>query len=506
MRRILSAILLLLTVQGYCFNTNNTIPAPIGFSTQTFCNAEALTLGDAAIFNTDDYTDIYWFATNDSSEFQLPLDTQVVGGNTYYVFQAINDDTAIGLAVSFELVNNIPAPEGELDPLFCETGDFTLNDIPVANNNGFFGIYWFSDQDQTTTLNPNTALVDGVTYYAFQGIGNCAAGIEITIHITELIPAPTGETEQIFCDNDVWCLLDIVISNTDDYNAIYWFDNQNQIGNPLLPHTLIEDGTTYYAFQGIGDCAVSLAVTTTIILVINVPGMDTDRYYCISDGATVGDFGVTDYWFLEPIDFDDPMPLPLDTILEDGLTYYGVMSLDQCATLIPITVHLIEDVPAPVGDEEQYFTEEITLADLAVFNTADYDTILWFDSDTQAGNQLDESTPVVHGETYYAFQDVGSCANDLAITTFVTLGLDDATASAFNIYPNPVKDKLKIEFVDLSTTKNIIISNIQGQIVKNINVQDRANYTINVSNYDNGIYFIKISSNNKTQIQKIIIK
>ena len=67
-----------------------------------------------------------------------------------------------------------------------------------------------------------------------------------------------------------------------------------------------------------------------------------------------------------------------------------------------------------------------------------------------------------------------------------------------SVYPNPAVDQLN---VTLSQNDNIVIFNIMGQNVMNIEGHAGAN-SINISNLNAGIYFISAGSDT----QKFIVK
>ncbi len=67
------------------------------------------------------------------------------------------------------------------------------------------------------------------------------------------------------------------------------------------------------------------------------------------------------------------------------------------------------------------------------------------------------------------------------------------------IYPNPVNDFLNIE-TNFNEITNYTIKNISGQKVQN----GQVNSSINVTNLEEGIYFIEIINNNKTYTNKFV--
>ncbi|MEE9349740.1 MAG: gliding motility-associated C-terminal domain-containing protein, partial [Flavobacteriaceae bacterium] len=137
-------------------------------------------------------------------------------------------------------------------------------------------------------LNPLTSeLVDGTTYYAFQGLGTCATSLAITVHLQDEIEAPDGDENQYFCDSPDLTLADLIVSTTLTGAELIWFDVDDNTGTPLASDTLIPDTdvpVTYYAFQGLGTCAESLAVSviTDCIPEITLVKSANDLF-CVTD-------------------------------------------------------------------------------------------------------------------------------------------------------------------------------------------------------------------------------
>jgi len=239
------------------------IPRPTGNATQIFCDAESLTLADAVLFNTTGYTEIYWYDNADQTGSAIDPNTVVADGAIYYAFQAV-DPTAEEKEVTFELNSAIPAPFGDSTQSYCSEETLSLAEMAVFNSTGFEFLYWFLDTDQTMPIPMGTLIEDGVTYYAFQGIGSCAMALEVTVEIFPPIPAPTGNPDQYFNKGEDYRLTDAEVYNTAGYNNVYWYDDPNQT-TLIDPNTLVEDGDIYYAFQGMGCCVYSLQVTFHMI-------------------------------------------------------------------------------------------------------------------------------------------------------------------------------------------------------------------------------------------------
>ncbi len=80
--------------------------------------------------------------------------------------------------------------------------------------------------------------------------------------------------------------------------------------------------------------------------------------------------------------------------------------------------------------------------------------------------------------------------------------------SMFNLYPNPTNTQVNIEYeLKNIQTSNIEVYNNLGQLIyqKEINKSRKGNISIDISNYQKGLYFVKFISNNSTKTEKLII-
>ena len=74
------------------------------------------------------------------------------------------------------------------------------------------------------------------------------------------------------------------------------------------------------------------------------------------------------------------------------------------------------------------------------------------------------------------------------------------------IYPNPTKGKILIQNLTHYKTDNIIIRNILGEIIITNNNVVNSLVSLDLSKFENGIYFIEIYTGNGKRIEKIILQ
>jgi len=80
--------------------------------------------------------------------------------------------------------------------------------------------------------------------------------------------------------------------------------------------------------------------------------------------------------------------------------------------------------------------------------------------------------------------------------------------SMFKLYPNPTNTQVNIKYeLENLQSSNIEIYNNLGQLIyqKEINKSKKGDISIDISNYQKGLYFVKFISNNSTKTEKLII-
>ena len=91
--------------------------------------------------------------------------------------------------------------------------------------------------------------------------------------------------------------------------------------------------------------------------------------------------------------------------------------------------------------------------------------------------------------------------DECVVTVSDNTGIDNhASDSGISIYPNPVKEELKIKSEKLKI-KNVEIVNLSGKV---LNSQSFTGKSVNVSALPQGVYFVKLETDNGIVIQKFI--
>ncbi|HOD09325.1 MAG TPA: leucine-rich repeat domain-containing protein [Flavobacterium sp.] len=114
---------------------------------------------------------------------------------------------------------------------------------------------------------------------------------------------------------------------------------------------------------------------------------------------------------------------------------------------------------------------------------------------------LEENDTVLQRAGIYFDYNFPIVTND-AETTFAALSNGDIEVDqTIAIYPNPTKGNINI--TSQSTLKSIELFDVQGRLMET-HILDEMNTTIDITNKAKGIYFLKITSDNGTKVEKII--
>lgn len=129
----------------------------------------------------------------------------------------------------------------------------------------------------------------------------------------------------------------------------------------------------------------------------------------------------------------------------------------------------------------------------------------WINCDTNtpiSGATSQSYMPTVSGN--YAVEITsGTCIERSECIQFDTLGQDQFLTSEVRLFPNPVSTNLTIEIVNNSGTIALDLFDVSGKLILQKNVSNNAT-ALNMKNLPQGIYFLKVSSSEKTGTYKIV--
>jgi hypothetical protein len=297
-----------------------------------------------------------------------------------------------------------------------------------------------------------------------------------------------------------------------------YFTQPNGVGTMLNAGDVITSTQTVYVYAATAStpsCVSEDSFQVTIIPAVSPTIATADNInYIMVDGAEIvqtlqlnaetqaGNYG---YQWMESgndiIGATNPT-YTVNTVFGNS-HYYSVRVTNlvtSCISESPIFQVFEIPVPAPVGNPNQTFTLGQTLADIVVSGQ----NIQWYDALNRntASNPLPLSTVLVAGVTYFATQTINGheSASSFEIT-IQFLANDTFAFKDLKFSPNPVVDVLYIQSKD--RIAKVTVYNITGQKILQQNF-DNLDVRLQLNQIKAGDYFIKLESDNKTQVIKVI--
>ena len=106
---------------------------------------------------------------------------------------------------------------------------------------------------------------------------------------------------------------------------------------------------------------------------------------------------------------------------------------------------------------------------------------------------------------YFDFNEAVVTNTTLSKANKSLAGLEQMNKEHFVMYPNPAKNVIHIENITSSSSQtNFVITDIQGKIVSNTTSNFEGKHSIDVSNFTNGVYFIKVENDNYSESVRFV--
>jgi len=123
------------------------------------------------------------------------------------------------------------------------------------------------------------------------------------------------------------------------------------------------------------------------------------------------------------------------------------------------------------------------------------------------------SLPNASGDYYIGFQGsvdgISGCYVDNITVKEYTASVETVEGQnrLINVFPNPADDVLNIYMNSTGTNDMIIeISNLFGQVIKQMSLSGSDKYSVNVNDLAGGLYYIKVRTEDSMQVSKVVIR
>jgi hypothetical protein len=359
----------------------------------------------------------------------------------------------------------------------------------------------------TPTLSASTTMC--LVYVQSFGVGTCTTPLSSCCVIT-VVPNVfiTPMPDVTYCSE--YILPALPVGN--------YFTQSGGIGTMLNAGDVISSTQTIYVFAATAttpSCVSEDSFQVTIIPAVSptISTVDNINYIIVEDNQIIQTLqlntevqtGNYSYQWMESgtdiIGATNPT-YTVNTVFGNSHSYAVRVTnlIMNCVTVSPIFQVFEIPVPAPIGDPNQTFTSGQTLADVVVFGQ----NIQWYNALNRntASNPLPLSTVLVAGVTYYATQTINGYESASSFEITIQFLANDSFAfKDLKFSPNPVRDVLLVESKDM--IKDVMVFNIMGQKILQHHFES-LDLSLSLSQLKAGNYFIKLESDNKSQVIKVI--
>jgi uncharacterized delta-60 repeat protein len=111
-----------------------------------------------------------------------------------------------------------------------------------------------------------------------------------------------------------------------------------------------------------------------------------------------------------------------------------------------------------------------------------------------------DNTPL-HGTNFYRLKQVDKDGK-FSYSQIVSATIADGLTVV--LYPNPVRDVLNIKGLDASMSNELSVMSAKGSVVAQTAISSTSSYQWNLKSLSKGVYYLRISSRNKTAIVKFV--
>lgn len=288
-------------------------------------------------------------------------------------------------------------------------------------------------------------------------------------------------------------IADLPLSGEAGYN---WFANETDT-TPIASTEVLVHGTTYYLMQTVNNCDSDRVPYVVNVAIVEAP-VYAEPEIEVCNGGTIADITLENSGYLFYTTPTGGTPLAATEVLVNEMTLYVSRVVDGCESERTEIMIEIEVPLTPAGAETQQFTQGQTLANL---NVTAGEELIWY-AEASLETELEASTPLVHGTTYYAVNNDEGCMSEaLAVTVQQQLSAPAFGLEGLVSYPNPVNDVFTVSYTE--PINNVTVYNMLGQVV--VNAGNNATTTqINMSGAAAGTYMVKVVAASKTATFKVV--
>lgn len=447
------------------------------------------------------------FHPQDADTLIYSTTINTTAGGTYTFVLSTNNDNdvfparnSLTVTLNIEGNNGVPVTSGGMN---CGPGTVTLSGTSTGT------IYWFDVPTGGTAVGSGSTFITpsisaNTNYYAQSGL-NCPSARSTVTATINAIPAAPTVTDGSRCGTGT---VDLAASSASP--TIEWYTASSG-GSSVASGTTfttpsISSSEIYYA-QSV-DASTCVSSRTAVNATINPIPADpttTGGNLCGTGSTTTLTASGSDIFWYDDATGTNQVGTGnnfVTPVLSATTIYYAQSSNGTCeSNFVPATATLVSLPTVSVGPDTAIEIGTAYILDAG----PGFVTYLWNTSD-----QTQQLTIYAPDTFCVEVTDANGCsATDCAIIDFFVGINDDAAISIFSIYPNPSYGNVNITFNEKMKNATLSVVDVSGKIIFNSPVSNTVAGTtisINTSDFSSGVYFVKVSSDEKQFSGKLMIE
>ena len=297
----------------------------------------------------------------------------------------------------------------------------------------------------------------------------------------------------------------VLAPQSDPLYSYTWLDlNGDTIStNTTVNSLLAGDYILHAGYDHITGCITFDTLTVSQSTLIYSNAIVTDAS---CNGYNDGSIITTTFGGIGPYTYLwSPIPSSSNTVsnVPSGSYDLTITDANNCSVIENYTVGAPASLTAAVTASQTYILNTSVSGGTPPYSYS------WVEQ-TQTGVVLGTSSSYVVGSngTYYVLvTDANNCTSQSNSTTYLETGIFDLDNSiALNIYPNPFRNEMTIDFGQRISKGIVKIVDAYGKVIERHEILDTDKYIIKRTNKATGVYFMEIEIGKTKLNSKIIIK
>lgn len=373
---------------------------------------------------------------------------------------------------------------------FCNGGSVTLTSSQAS------GIMW-SDNSTTQAITVSSSGSYDVTYTDANGCSATSAPTTVTVNPNPSAPTISANGPTTFCTGD-----SVLLTSSQATGNMWSTSATSQAIN------VTSSGSYSVTYTDANGCSATSNPTTVSVSSAPAPTITItgNTALCPGDQVTLTSSAADSYLWAPGGQTTQSI-----TVSSAGTYFVTVTNANACNGTGASSSVTVTALTAPTSS----FTYSVPVVNQYQFNnTSTGGTIYsWDFGDASQSSAQNPIHVYVTSGTYTVTLTVtnsSGCSTTSTQTINVGVGVQEQSAvSAMTLYPNPANDNMNI---DINMTEHaaaqIVAYDLSGQVLINENKDLAAGsniLTYDVTNWSNGVYFVRVASGNSVNTMKIVI-